>query len=74
MKFRILHPERITANETDYYTVVVAAPVRGIRGGTGSRVQLEALKARTSTWDKIAARLPRISGYVQTGYEWSETS
>ena len=36
--------------------------------------QLEALKARTSTWDKIAARLPRISGYVQTGYEWSETS
>lgn len=36
--------------------------------------QLEALKAKTSTWDKIAARLPRISGYVQTGYEWSETS
>ncbi|MFR8224368.1 MAG: porin [Alistipes shahii] len=22
----------------------------------------------------IAARLPRISGYVQTGYEWSESS
>ena len=36
--------------------------------------QLEALKARTSTWDKIASRLPRISGYVQTGYEWSGTS
>lgn len=65
--------------------LLVAAPVRGIRRGTGSRVrsgeptvaelsaQLEALKAKTSTWDKIAARCP-VSGYVQTGYEWSETS
>lgn len=36
--------------------------------------QIEALEARTSAWEKILARLPRISGYVQTGYEWSETS
>ena len=80
MKFRILHPERITANENDYYTVVVAAPVPAPASAAGEptvaelSAQLEALKARTSTWDKIAARLPRISGYVQTGYEWSETS
>lgn len=36
--------------------------------------EVGALKARTSAWDKILSRLPRISGYVQTGYEWSETS
>ena len=26
--------------------------------------EIEALKAKTSTWDKILARLPEISGYV----------
>ena len=36
--------------------------------------EVEALKAKTSTWDRILARLPEISGYVQTGYEWSESS
>ena len=36
--------------------------------------EIDALKAKTSTWDRILARLPKISGYVQTGYEWSETS
>lgn len=36
--------------------------------------EIETLKTKTSAWDKILARLPRISGYVQTGYEWSETS
>lgn len=36
--------------------------------------EVEALKAKTSTWDRILARLPEISGYVQAGCEWSETS
>lgn len=36
--------------------------------------EVGALKARTSAWDRILARLPRISGYVQTGYEWSQTA
>lgn len=36
--------------------------------------EIEDLKAKTSTWDKILDRLPKISGYLQTGYEWSETS
>ena len=36
--------------------------------------EVGALKARASAWDRILSRLPRISGYVQTGYEWSETS
>lgn len=36
--------------------------------------RIDTLQARTSAWDRILARLPEISGYVQTGYEWSETA
>ena len=36
--------------------------------------EIESLKAKTSAWDKILAHLPKISGYVQTGYEWSDNS
>lgn len=36
--------------------------------------EIAALKAKTSTWDKVLAALPKISGYVQTGYEWSDNS
>lgn len=36
--------------------------------------QVDSLKAKASTWDKIVAGLPRISGFVQTGYEWSENA
>ena len=36
--------------------------------------ELDSLKTRTATWEKILAALPKISGYVQTGYEWSENS
>lgn len=36
--------------------------------------EVEALKSKTSAWSKVLERLPRISGYVQAGYEWSETS
>lgn len=36
--------------------------------------EVAALKAKTSTWDKVLAALPKISGYVQTGYEWSDNS
>ena len=36
--------------------------------------EIEALKAKASTWDKILSRLPEISGYVQAGYEWSDNS
>ncbi len=41
-----------------------------------SSAQLEArianLEKKSTTWDKIAAHLPSISGYIQTGYKWSE--
>lgn len=36
--------------------------------------EIAALKAKTSTWDKVLAALPEISGYVQTGYVWSDRS
>lgn len=36
--------------------------------------EVAALKAKSATWDKILAGLPRISGYVQAGYEWSENT
>lgn len=36
--------------------------------------EVAALKAKTSAWDKVLAALPTISGYLQTGYEWSDNS
>lgn len=36
--------------------------------------KVEQLEKKTSTWDKILAHMPRVSGYLQAGYEWSETS
>lgn len=32
------------------------------------------LKTRQTTWEKIVARLPHFSGYLQPGFEWSNTS
>lgn len=52
----------------------VPAPAAGEPTAAELSAGIEALKARASAWDKILARLPKISGYVQTGYEWSETS
>lgn len=34
--------------------------------------EIETLKSRQSTFDKILSHLPRLSGYIQLGYEWSE--
>lgn len=53
-----------------------AAPPAGSAEPTVAELaaEVEALRARTSTRDRILARLPKISGYVQTGYEWSETA
>lgn len=36
--------------------------------------RIDSLQAKTSTWGKIVANLPKISGYLQLGYQWSETS
>ncbi|MDE7077117.1 MAG: OprO/OprP family phosphate-selective porin [Alistipes sp.] len=40
----------------------------------GLSERVDELETRTSTWQKIAERLPRLSGYVQTGYEYSDNS
>lgn len=34
--------------------------------------EVETLESRSSTAERILSRLPRISGYLQLGYEWSE--
>lgn len=36
--------------------------------------EVETLKTKSSGWDKVLSRLPRISGYVQLGYEWTENT
>lgn len=36
--------------------------------------EVSALKSKSAKWDKFMAALPKISGYAQLGYEWSETS
>lgn len=36
--------------------------------------ELDSLKAKTTTWDKVLRHMPRISGYLQMGYEWSDSS
>ncbi len=34
--------------------------------------KVDALERKTSTWDKILAHLPRISGYIQLRYLWDD--
>lgn len=34
--------------------------------------QIRRLEERSATWGKIVEKLPRISGFAQLGYEWSE--
>lgn len=47
------------------------APVR-TASVVGFSAELDSLKARSAAHEQLLAALPRISGYVQTGYEWSE--
>ncbi len=34
--------------------------------------RVDALERKTSTWDKILAHLPRVSGYIQLRYLWDD--
>lgn len=34
--------------------------------------RLDALEKKTTTWDKIRSRLPRIGGYIQLRYQWDD--
>lgn len=36
--------------------------------------EIAVLKSKTTAWDKVLAALPKISGYVQAGYEWRDVS
>lgn len=60
-------------------TLAVAQTPADIRTDTGSdadvaalTAEVESLKAKTSAWDKLLSRLPKLSGYIQTGYEYSD--
>lgn len=51
-----------------------AAVASVVSGETSVADEVDSLKSRVSTWDRILSALPEVSGYVQTGYEYSETS
>lgn len=34
--------------------------------------KVDSLERKTSTWDKILAHLPRVSGYIQLRYQWDD--
>lgn len=34
--------------------------------------KIETLEKKTTTWDKIVARLPHVSGYIQLRYQWDD--
>ncbi|MDE7451256.1 MAG: OprO/OprP family phosphate-selective porin, partial [Alistipes sp.] len=36
--------------------------------------KVEALERKSSTWDKIVAHLPRVSGYIQLRYQWDDAN
>ncbi len=36
--------------------------------------RVDALERKTSTWDKILAHLPRVSGYIQLRYLWDDAN
>lgn len=55
-------------------TVPEALPEADEKTLAALTAEVEALKAESSLWKRILARLPRISGYMQLGYEWSEGS
>jgi len=41
---------------------------------TALSARVERLETKTSKWNKVLEHLPKISGYLQTGYEWSDNS
>jgi len=56
---------------------LASAQASGPRPADASEVRalesrLEKLETETSAWQKIAARLPKFSGYVQAGYQYSD--
>ena len=52
------------------------APSQAVEAGSADISAFESrlgeLETRTSTWQKIVARLPKFSGYVQAGYQYSD--
>lgn len=53
-------------------TVVPAPDVSVTRELAVLSAEVASLRKKSSKWERLLARLPRISGYVQVGYAWKE--
>ena len=51
---------------------VDSAPVGEDRTLEELSAEVEALKQKASGWDKLLARMPKVSGYLSLGYEWAD--
>lgn len=55
-------------------SILTCARAQQLPADTALAARVERIETRTSGWDKLLSHLPKISGYVQTGFEWSEHS
>ena len=51
-----------------------AAEYTAAPDGGDLAARVDALEKQTTTWGKIVANLPKISGYAQLGYQWDNNS
>lgn len=54
------------------WCVNAQAPTEELPASETLDQRVEKLEKRTSTWDKILAHLPTVSGYLQLRYDWRE--
>ena len=62
------------AVETDSEESAAAEPVAEVAAPADEALaaRVGALETKTTTWGKIVAALPKISGYAQLGYQWDD--
>ena len=73
----VLLPFGLRAEHAAGYSALPAADsVAAVSAADAARLPAEAdaLREKTSSWERILERLPAISGYVQLGYEAAERS
>lgn len=55
-------------------SILPCARAQQLPADTTLAARVDRIENRTAGWEMFLAHLPRISGYVQTGFEWSERS
>ena len=73
----VLLPFGLRAEHAAGYSALPAADsLAAVSAADAARLPAEAdaLREKTSSWERILERLPAISGYVQLGYEAAERS